>query len=288
MNKQINFRFLVSVFLGISVLFSSCLKKFGEEQEAREKETLKEYISDNDITVPPTSSGMYYLETLEGTGLAPETGDSLWVHFTGEYLDEFVFQSTSEGPPFIFQIGVGEVLDGFDEGVSYMKRGGEATLIVPSWLAYGANGYYTIPGYTTLVYKVQLVDDAGFDNAEDLAAFLDANQIDTQPTESGLYCIETLAGTGEEPLPLSSVSVHYTGMLLDSTIFDTSIGGSPISFTLGAGAVIPGWDEGIALMKKGGKATLIIPHTLGYGVIGSGTVIPPKAYLVFDVELLDL
>lgn len=288
MNKQINFRLLVFVFLGISVLFSSCLKKFGEEQEAREKETLKEYIADNDITVPPTSSGMYYLETLEGTGLAPETGDSLWVHFTGEFLDESIFQSTLEGPPFIFQIGVGEVLDGFDEGVSYMKRGGEATFIVPSWLAYGANGYYTIPGYTTLLYKVQLVDDAGFDNAEDLAAFLDANQIDTQPTESGLYYIETLAGTGEEPLPLSGVSVHYTGMLLDSTIFDTSIGGSPISFTLGAEQVIPGWDEGIALMKKGGKATLIIPHTLGYGVIGSGTVVPPKAYLVFDVELLDL
>ncbi len=287
MNKQINFRLFVFIFLSFSIFFSSCLKKFDEEQRAREKEILKDYIRDNDITVPPTSSGMYFIDSLTGSGLAPVTGDSLWVHFTGSFLDEIVFQSTLEGPPFIFQIGVGSVLDGFDEGVSYMKRGGKARFIVPSWLAYGSNGYYTIPGFTTLIYDVHLVDDANFDNPEDLAAFLDSNQISTQPTESGLYYIETLAGTGEEPLHLSEVSVHYTGMLLDSTIFDTSIGKDPITFTLGAGQVIDGWDEGIAMMKKGGKATLIIPHTLGYGVIGSGTKVPPKAYLVFDVELLN-
>lgn len=287
MNKQINFRLLVFVFLSFSILFSSCLKKFDEELRDKEKQLLKDYIKGNDITVPPTSSGMYFIDSLVGSGLAPVTGDSLWVHFTGKFLNETVFQSTLEGPPFIFQIGIGSVLDGFDEGVSYMKRGGKARLIVPSWLAYGANGYYSIPGYTTLIYDVQLMDDATFDNLDDLAAFLDANQITTQATESGLYYIETEAGTGDYPLLGSGVSVHYTGMLLDSTIFDTSIGEAPISFTLGdEEAVIKGWNEGIALMKKGGKATLIIPHTLGYGPAGTGTI-PPKAYLVFDVELLD-
>lgn len=278
--------FLISI-ISMNVLFSSCLKDFSEEKLAAEKETLRIYIRDNDITESPTSSGMYYIETLQGTGLAPVSGDSLWVHFTGKFLNETVFQTTDDGPPFIFQFGVGSVLEGFDEGVSYMKRGGEATLIVPSWLAYGSAGYYTIPGYTTLIYEVQLMDDATFDNSGDLAVFLDENNISTEPTESGLYYIETETGTGDYPILGSDVNVHYTGMLLDSTIFDTSIGGSPLTFTLGEGQVIEGWDEGIALMKKGGKATLIIPHTLGYGLAGTGTI-PPKAYLVFDVELLDL
>ena len=287
MSKQINFRFFVLVFLSFSVLFSSCLKNFEEEQIAAEKEDLKNYIKDNNITESPTSSGMYYIDSLVGSGLAPVTGDTLWVYYNGMLLDGTIVQSSEGGPPMMFEIGLGQVIDGFDEGVSYMKRGGEAIFIIPSWLAYGSAGYYSIPGYTTLLYEVQLMDDATFDNPDDLTAFLDANQISTQPEESGLYYIETLAGSGDYPLLGSQVKVHYTGMLLDSTVFDTSIGEDPTTFTLGdENAVIKGWNEGIALMKKGGKATLIIPHTLGYGVAGTGTI-PPKAYLVFDVELLD-
>jgi len=90
-----------------------------------------------------------------------------------------------------------------------------------------------------------------------------------------------------QPQQGDSVFVHYTGRLVDSTIFDTSTGGDPFSFTLGAGYVIPGWDEGIAYMKEGGKATLIIPSVLGYGSSGKNSI-PPYSTLVFDVELVDV
>ena len=84
------------------------------------------------------------------------------------------------------------------------------------------------------------------------------------------------------------ISLHYTGSLDDGTVFDTSEQGSPLSFTVGAGEVIPGWDQGVAGMKAGGQRTLTIPPDLGYGSQGAGGVIPPNATLVFDVELLNV
>jgi FKBP-type peptidyl-prolyl cis-trans isomerase len=108
-------------------------------------------------------------------------------------------------------------------------------------------------------------------------------------TTSGLEYIEVEAGTGAQAEAGKSVSVHYTGKLQDGKVFDSSVSrGESISFKLGVGQVIKGWDEGIALMKVGGKAQLIIPPDLGYGARGAGGVIPPNAILVFDVELVDV
>ena len=94
-------------------------------------------------------------------------------------------------------------------------------------------------------------------------------------------------GTGAQPKPGQTISVHYSGYLDNGTKFDSSLDrGEPIKFPLGAGRVIRGWDEGIATMKVGGKRKLIIPPDLAYGAKGSGSVIPPNARLTFDVELV--
>jgi FKBP-type peptidyl-prolyl cis-trans isomerase len=114
------------------------------------------------------------------------------------------------------------------------------------------------------------------------------NGITAQPTASGLYYIETEKGTGVKAMPGNTVSVHYTGRLLDGTVFDSSIEkGEPFSFRLGVGQVIKGWDEAIALMNEGGKATLIIPSEIAYGARDSGTI-PAYATLTFDVELVSV
>lgn len=121
-------------------------------------------------------------------------------------------------------------------------------------------------------------------------AYLQENNITVAPTASGLYYIETQEGEGDYyPQEGDIVQVHYTGKLLNGEVFDSSEGGNPIQFTLGIGQVIPGWDEGIALMKRGGKATLIIPSDLAYGTSGSSSgSIPPYSTLVFEVELVSI
>ena len=97
-------------------------------------------------------------------------------------------------------------------------------------------------------------------------------------------------GTGAEAKKGRTVKVHYTGWLLENgSKFDSSLDrGQPFEFTLGAGQVIKGWDEGVAGMKVGGKRQLRIPPELGYGFSGQPPVIPGNAYLIFDVELLDV
>ncbi|GAB4454998.1 MAG: FKBP-type peptidyl-prolyl cis-trans isomerase [Anaerolineae bacterium] len=112
---------------------------------------------------------------------------------------------------------------------------------------------------------------------------------DLQTTDSGLQYAILQEGSGNAPQPGELVSVHYTGGLEDGTIFDSSIPrGEPITFVIGAGQVIPGWDEGIALLKEGSKGVLAIPPELAYGEAGAGGVIPPNATLYFEVELVGI
>ena len=112
-------------------------------------------------------------------------------------------------------------------------------------------------------------------------------------TASGLQYEDTTVGDGAEARAGQDVTVHYTGWLYNDGAqgakFDSSKDrNDPFQFSLGAGMVIRGWDEGVAGMKIGGKRTLIIPAALGYGARGAGGVIPPNATLKFDVELLGL
>jgi FKBP-type peptidyl-prolyl cis-trans isomerase FkpA len=119
-------------------------------------------------------------------------------------------------------------------------------------------------------------------------------QAKTDTSLVALQKIDTVAGTGKEAVPGAIIIVRYTGWLYDPKApqqhgakFDSNVNGEPFVFHLGAGGVIKGWDEGLQGMKVGGKRTLIIPASMGYGASGSGPI-PPNANLIFDVALLDV
>ncbi|MBR5632238.1 MAG: FKBP-type peptidyl-prolyl cis-trans isomerase [Bacteroidales bacterium] len=123
--------------------------------------------------------------------------------------------------------------------------------------------------------------------AKDLANYLAKNKIVAEPTASGLYYVVTEPGNGEKPEVGKPVTMHYTGKLLNGTVFDSSVErDQPFQFVLGVGQVIPGWDEGVQLMSKGEKGILYIPYYLAYGEREAGTI-PAYSNLMFEVELID-
>lgn len=123
---------------------------------------------------------------------------------------------------------------------------------------------------------------------EDLAA-VSRRWPDARVTSSGLRYLVRSSGRGPTPTRGQNISVHYEGRLLNDQVFDSSYRrNEPIQFSVGTGRVIPGWDEGLLGMRVGEKRTLIIPPNLGYGAEGAGGVIPPDAWLIFDVELVSI
>jgi peptidylprolyl isomerase len=111
---------------------------------------------------------------------------------------------------------------------------------------------------------------------------------DTVTTESGLQYTDLVVGDGATPTDGQIATTHYVGSLDDGTIFDSSVGGAPLSYLVGANQLIPGWEEGVKGMAVGGERLLVIPPELGYGEQGSGQDIPPNATLTFSIRLMGL
>lgn len=230
-----------------------------------------------------TPSGLKYTITKKGKGRKPEAGENVRVHYSGKFADGKVFDSSYErGAPITFKLGKGQVIKGWDEGISLLTEGSHAKLIIPPALGYGDKSMGNMPPNSTLYFDVELVEIV-----ESPEPF-DVKGKDTLSLESGLKYIKLNSTEGKPAEAFKTVSVHYTGFLLNGNIFDSSVErGTPFSFILGKGQVIQGWDQGIAKLKVGEKARLIIPSNLGYGSKDMG-VIPPNSTLIFDVELLDV
>ncbi len=134
--------------------------------------------------------------------------------------------------------------------------------------------------------KIDMLKNNEQDRIEE---YLTDNNITDQPTKSGLYVLILEEGNGDKPKKGQNVKVHYTGTLLNGKKFDSSVDrGTPFEFPIGQGRVIKGWDEGIAMLNVGSKATLIIPSKLAYGERGAGNDIAPYDPLIFEVELIDI
>ncbi len=243
-----------------------------------------------------TEDGLYYQFHVFNDGAKPEVGDftKIMIKYSNG-AGEVFFENTGQ-PPIFFPISQTTYPGDIYDALKMMSVGDSATFLIKAKDFFEITTKMGLPpnvdGESKLTFEIKMVDfkseqqlmDA---EASNIAAFLSKNNITTPATESGLIYIETVSGSGPLATDGNSVKVHYLGTFLDGTVFDSSYErNEPIEFELGKGMVIRGWDEGIKLMKKGGKARFVVPSNLAYGNMGKGPV-EPFSTLVFDVELID-
>jgi peptidylprolyl isomerase len=213
-------------------------------------------------------------------------GDKIKVHYTGTLVDGRKFDSSRDkNQPFEFVLGMKQVIAGWDEAFQLLKVGEKATLTVPPDLGYGETPMPNIPEGSYLVFDVEVIDA----KRNFIPQPFERKEKQKTLTSTGLEYYIIQQGEGEKAEKGKTVEVHYTGFLENGDVFDSSIiREKPFSFRLGAGMVIPGWDEGISKLNVGGKALLSIPYQLAYGESGRPPLIPPKARLLFNVELISV
>jgi len=250
-----------------------------------------------------TDSGIYYIMEEEGEGEHSST-KAIVMHYSGMLLNNEVFDASESGFPVNFRPGM--LIKGYDEAVGLMKPGAKGKFIIPSALAYGDKSAALVPPNSPVIFDIEWLtpEEVEAEKAEakrkreaearakiekedaDMQAYLKENNLleKAQKTDSGIYYIMEKEGEGEHPTSTETITAHYHGMLLDGTVFDSSVDrGQPFKFQLGR--VIKGWQEAMGMMKPGGKGKFVIPSALAYGERGAGGVIPPNAPLVFDIEL---
>jgi len=227
-----------------------------------------------DEGVMENPSGLKWVDITAGMGPTVRTSDHVKVAYKAWLPDGTVVEQSGETPT-DFVVGYDNVIQGLHEAVYGMRVGGVRRVFIPAELAYGEQGKApSIPPNASLIAEVKVLE-------------IILHPIATTP--SGLKYWDRVEGTGLPPKPGDMVAVHYTGWLTDGTKFDSSLDrGQVFTFKLGAGEVIPGWEEGLSSMFVGGVRRLIIPPELAYGDQGYGDKIPPGATLIFEIKLISV
>jgi FKBP-type peptidyl-prolyl cis-trans isomerase len=223
--------------------------------------------------------------------------------------DSIVFDSWKMGKPIQLKIAKSSFKGDLMDGLTLLTVGDSASFLInadslftktfaaprPAFIDSSSFLSFTVKVISTTTDAALKAEElkAEKENAmkenEVIAKYIADKQMTPSKSSSGLMYIISEPGAGEQAQAGKTVKVHYTGRLLDGTKFDSSLDrNEPIEFKLGQGMVIKGWDEGIALLKVGGKALLIIPSDLAYGSRGAGGVIPPFSPLTFEVELVSV
>lgn len=306
--KKLSAVFNVTAIALTGTMFSSCF-------------LMKEPAEQTQHTSAPTNQfkqlegGLEYRIVKDSAGnLHPNIGDYLELHLETRVDDSLIFETRSameDGKPAPIQMSrpmfKGDLLVGLKE-----LTPGDSAIFKVSVDSALAAGMPEVPWmkkgvgqkmvYNVVLVSVKPMEVKQREEAEHAARqkeiddklirdYLERNNIKAQQTESGLYYTIDREGNGPVPQTGQTVTVNYTGKLLNGDVFDSNVDPrfqhvTPLQFTLGAGQVITGWDEGIGLLKEGTKATLYIPSGLAYGNRSQGPRIAPNSILIFDVELL--
>jgi len=298
----------------------SCMEDTTEQDALdQEKRYFELYVASNYPDAVPEASGLYFIENKAGTGDMP--GDSSWIlvnHVAYTIPGDVVYETYIErvaidnmmedenalyGP---YKMRNGRNNEGFTEGLSLMREGGEATFLFTSELGYGSTTTGSVGAYRSLKYEVVLLEVLGDDieayEAAKILAYTDTIQgveaIYDTIYETTMYYVVDESTDGPPVAIDSTIQVAYKGYLPDGRVFDESIDDNYFEFKVGdyeaeGGTAITGWHLGLEKFKEGEKGRLILPYPLAYGEQGKYTnkgkvAIPAYETLVFDVEVISV
>lgn len=288
----------LSVF-GVGVLLigglSGCSNKSVDPSSTyydQNDKDIQAYATKNNLNGKTTATGLYYATTVAkpDAKLAAQ-GDELEFAFKSYNIKDVLIDSTQTTKPVYYPLGIGAILAGLEEGLALMHEGETTKFLLPSYLAYGsADVSANLPAYSVVRFDVTLKRSRSEDQQID--EYIANNKLTlTQKTASGLRFILTKAdSTAGVPAVGKTLTIKYSGrQLRAATPFD-STGSGTFDAVLGQNKYVKGFEEGLAKMKVGQKATIIFPSSLGYGTTGVPSnntyTITPYAPLRFDLELI--
>lgn len=245
-----------------------------------------------------TPGGVDYIIHKSGNGAQLKLGDTVLLNFTQRLNDSVLGSSRERNDNRPIPALIAKSMNKYDlmDGLALLHEGDSATFIIPfdslpePRPPFGKKGDKLKLTFA-IVGKYSASKQAEEDE-KTIKDYIAKNNLKAVPA-NGIYIATTQEGTGAQPQPGDTVSVMYTGKLLNGRVFDSNMDTSrpgphnPIKFPLGRGYVIKGWDNGLATLKKGSKATFVIPSGQAYGLPGNQGI-PPNSVLLFDVELVDV
>jgi len=273
------------VVLGILVLFNSCKKEYESIQNIDDAK-IQAYIKQNNIPAVKDPSGYYYQILDPGTGGPLLNKDSVFYNATVKSLTGTVYYTpaayTTEGDY------LGYVTPTAYRNAMYaINRGGKVRVIVPSYLAFGKNGAGVVPPNEVITTDITVYNETTLWAVDDrtIREFLTAKGLTATKDPSRVYYNISQTGTGTVVEPLSTLTIKYTGRLLNGTVFDQSIDTALVQplYTL-----ITGWKKILVGKTKGTKLRIYVPSDLGYGKRTDMPGIPKNSILDFDIEIVDV
>ncbi len=278
-------RFVVLIVSGL--LLTSCLGKYVENDldllAKNEELKIVEYGQTNSLTLTKNAAtGIYYnISKANSTGLTSSSAYDLHVAYTLKTLDGKEIVNKTAADSAIFNFYTTQAFDGFKYALLLLKEGEKGKFFIPSYQAYYETPPAGVDKYAIIVAEIELLDLLSEEDR--INKYIKKKGLTvTEKTSSGLRLIRTSAQTTNDTLKTGdNVSVKYTGMFLNETSFDSGTFG----LVIGSSSAIAGFSEGISKLRKGEKARIVFPSSIGYGTAGNSTI-PPYTPLLFDIEIL--
>lgn len=274
-----------------------------------DEDRLAMYYSDEKNKI--TKSGLIIL-SVKGKGRGAKVGEILMINFNLLDLDGDTLLDLFDREPVAVRCGDLELGEGFAEAMKYVPEGGEGHFVIPSALAFDSIGLEnSIMPYTSLVlnvrntsiltqeeYEAEQKKKYEAEEAENqkrleeeparIEKFIKEHNVNVAPSASGVYYLEIETGDGPVVDNGDIVTIHYNLYNIEDKLIESSFGSDPLQFVYGNNEMVPGIEEALGNMRVGGKATLIIPSTMGFGDVAIDKELPANSTVIFDIELIDV